>query len=76
MSYVVIMLFSAIDYLFTLYHMSHGAQEWNPIMQGIMNQPFWASFILKNGWTHSFFYFYYFYWKGTRPDLLDGVKLY
>ena len=54
MSYLLIMLFSTIDYLFTLYHMSHGAQELNPIMQGIMAQPFWVSFIVKNGWTASF----------------------
>ena len=37
MLYIVILLFSAIDYLFTLYHMSHGAQEWNPIMQKILS---------------------------------------
>ena len=51
MSYIIIMFFCVADYLFTVYHMSNGAQEANPLMQGIMCQPLWVSFIIKNAWT-------------------------
>ena len=64
-----------MDYLFTLYHMSHGAQEWNPIMRGIMIQPFWFSFIAKNGWTGFFLFILYLLENNYRTKLIGWGKI-
>ena len=51
LAYIIIFLMSGLDHIFTFYHLSRGAQELNPIMQRIMEQPFWVSFAIKNGWV-------------------------
>lgn len=73
MKYALIMLFSAMDHLFTYWHLKHGAQELNPIMKSIMSQPPEVSFIIKISWTASLLFLIYLLSKKSPRLTQKGI---
>lgn len=51
MPYLAVLLCSVCDHLLTYRFLSQGGRELNPVMDIVMAQPFWVSFVVKNGWT-------------------------
>ncbi|GBF34726.1 hypothetical protein DCCM_3846 [Desulfocucumis palustris] len=66
MPYAIIMVSCVLDHLLTSLYLSRGGGEANPLMAIIMAQPFWVSFIIKNGWTLLMLVFLYFL-SGKTP---------
>lgn len=73
MPYVIILVSCVLDHLLTARNLAQGGGEANPVMAVVMAQPFWASFLIKNGWTVLLLLFMYHLAK--RKPLVTGWAL-